>query len=453
MKLTEAKTLNMSEGNIRTVLISFAVPLLIGYLFQQLYNLVDSLIIGNYEGSDALAAVGIGYYPVNICINFFLGFSSGVTVLVSQHFGSGNRDALREIIENASSLVLCFALPIMILGYAFAHPILRAMNTPEGAYELTYSYMVPLFLGIAGALGYSMNACALRGMGNSTSPLLFLVVAALVHIGFDFLFIGAFHLSTLGAALATVIAQWVSWIFSSIYINLHYPEYRIRPFKIRFHRFEMDRLLKIGFPMAVNQGLFALGHAMLSGIVNSNGTAFAAGYNVSMKLDAFDFYTMAAFTAAVTTFAGQNVGAHRFDRLRKGLATGLTIALSATILISLTVSTSAGWLVSLFDSNPDVIVIGKNAIRNFEPFFVLYTTFYVICGFLNGIGDVKIPLVGNLVLFWAFRLPAAYLLNRYTNPVNLFYCYPISWIGGLLIILPYYLSEKWKRKLERKTSA
>jgi len=449
MKRTQTKTLNMTEGKIAHLLVTFAIPLLVGYLFQQLYNVVDSLIIGNYEGSDALAAVGIGHYPLNICVNFFLGLSSGVTVLVSQHFGSGNREGLVRTTENASSLVLCFSLPIMVLGYALAHPILRAVNTPETAYDLTYAYMVPLFLGIAGTLGYNMNAGILRGMGDSVSPLIFLIVATVVNIALDLLFIGVFRWACFGAALATVIAQWASWLFSIVFINRRYPDCRIRPLRIAFHRFDLRRLITIGLPMALSSGFFALGHTILSGIVNSNGTAFSAGYNVAMKLDALDFYTLAAFAAAVTTFAGQNVGAHRFDRLKSGLLTGLAIALSATVVTSLLVSLPAGWLVSLFDSNPAVVAVGRGAIVRFVPFYVIYTAFYMICAFLNGIGDTKIPLLGNLFLFWVVRLPAAYLLNRFTDPINVFYCYPISWVGGLAIVLPYFLRGRWKQKLER----
>ncbi len=450
MKLTEAKTLNMTEGRIGRLLVTFAIPLLVGYLFQQLYNLVDSLIIGNYEGSDALAAVGIGHYPLNICVNFFLGLSGGVTVLVSRHFGSGDREALRQNVENASSLVIAASLPVMVLGYVLANPILRAVNTPDSAYALTYAYMVPLFLGIAGTLGYNMNAGILRGMGDSVSPLVFLIIATVVNIAFDFLFIGAFRWSAFGAALATVIAQWTSWIYSIIHINRRYPEYRIRPLRIRFHAFELRRLIRVGLPMALSSGLFALGHTILSGIVNSNGTAFSAGYNVAMKLDALDFYTLASFAAAVTTFAGQNVGAGRFDRLRSGLLTGLAIALSATVVTSLLVALPSGWLVSLFDRSPDVVAVGRGAVIRFVPYYVIYTAFYMICAFLNGIGDTKISLAGNMFLFWAVRLPAAFLLNRSADPINVFYCYPISWIGGLLIVLPYFLSGRWKKKLERE---
>ncbi len=450
MKLTEAKTLNMTEGRIARLLVRFAIPLLIGYLFQQLYNLVDSLIIGNYEGSAALAAVGIGHYPLNICVNFFLGLSGGVTVLISRHFGSGDREALRQNVENASSLVIAASLPIMILGYALANPILRAVNTPDGAYELTYAYMVPLFLGIAGTLGYNMNAGILRGMGDSVSPLLFLIIATVVNIALDFLFIGALGWSAFGAALATVIAQWTSWIYSVIHINRRYPEYRIRPLRIVFHPFELRRLIRVGLPMALSSGLFALGHTILSGIVNSNGTAFSAGYNVAMKLDALDFYTLASFAAAVTTFAGQNVGAGRLDRLRSGLLTGLTIALTATVVTSVLVAVPSRFLVSLFDPNPDVIAVGRGAIVRFVPYYVIYTAFYMICAFLNGIGDTKISLAGNMFLFWVVRLPAAWLLNRCTDPINVFYCYPISWIGGLCIVLPYFLIGKWKKKLEKR---
>ncbi len=448
MKLSAAKTLNMTEGKIARLLVTFAVPLLIGYLFQQLYNIVDSLIIGNYEGSDALAAVGIGHYPLNICVNFFLGLSGGVTVLVSQHFGSGDRDALRRSVDNASSLILVAALPIMLIGYVLANPILRAVHTPESAFDLTYAYMVPLFLGIAGTLGYNMNAGILRGMGDSVSPLLFLIIATVVNIALDFLFIGSFRWSAFGAALATVIAQWASWIFSIVYINRRYPDYRIRPLRVAFDRIELRRLFRVGLPMAASSGLFALGHTILSGIVNTNGTAFSAGYNVAMKLDALDFYTLAAFAASVTTFAGQNVGARRLDRLRSGLLTGLAIALSATVVTSSLVSIPAGWLVSLFDSNPAVIAVGRGAVVRFVPFYVVYTAFYMICAFLNGIGDTKISLAGNMFLFWAVRLPVAYLLNRFTDPINVFYCYPISWVGGLCVVLPYFLSGRWKRKLE-----
>ncbi|MBQ3107525.1 MAG: MATE family efflux transporter, partial [Firmicutes bacterium] len=437
----------MTEGNIFKLIVSFAVPLLIGSLFQLLYNVVDSLVIGNFEGSAALAAVGIGHYPQNIVVNFFLGLGTGVTVLVSQFFGAADERSVKKVIDTANTLILAASPILMVGGYFLTAPILRGMNTPDDSFAEAYAYLVVLFLGIAGTLGYNLNAGILRGMGDSISPLIFLIIACGINIVLDLLFIGWFGWSCLGAGLATIIAQWCSWIFSILFINKKYPQYKIRIWPLAFHKDVFGRMMRIGLPLAFNSGLFALGHTMLSSLVNSHGTAFAAGYNVCSKLDSITWLGLSSFASAVTTFAGQNVGAGKNDRLMEGLKKGMLLALLTTVVTTLALVLPAPWLFSLFDNNPAVIAAGTAAMYRFEPLYVIYAVFYVLTCFLNGVGDVKIPFIANLVLFWAIRLPSAYALSYFFRPEDLFFCYPISWVGGLAIVLPYFLSGKWKRFL------
>ena len=442
------KTLNMTEGNIFKLIVSFAIPLLIGSLFQLLYNVVDSLVIGNFEGSIALAAVGIGHYPQNIVVNFFLGLGTGVTVLVSQAFGAGDEKLVKKVIDTANSMILVASPFLMLGGYLLTGPILRGMNTPDDTYAEAFGYLAVLFLGIMGTLGYNLNAGILRGMGDSISPLIFLIVACGVNIVLDLLFIGVFGWSAFGAGLATVIAQWVSWIYSILFINKKYPQYKLHMGPLVFHKDVFGRMMKIGLPLAFNSGLFALGHTMLSSLVNSHGTAFAAGYNVTSKLDSITWLSLNSFASAVTTFAGQNVGAGKGHRLMDGLKKGMILALLTTAFVSTCLTLPAPWLISLFDTNPAVVHAGAAALYRFVPYYVLYAVFYVLTCFFNGVGDVKIPFIANIVLFWVVRLPAAYLLSWLSKPEDLFFCYPISWIGGLLIVVPYFLSGRWKRLLK-----
>lgn len=445
-----SSAIDMTRGRPLTLMLRFALPLLVGNLFQQLYNLVDSLIVGNFVGTQALAAVSIGNYPNRVLLALFIGLGTGATIRISQHIGAGETEGVSRVIRTANGLIVLLAVPLTALGMLIASPVLRLMNAPADTFAGANAYLTILFTGALGLLGFNLNAGILRGMGDSRSPVLFLAIAAVINIALDLLFVAVLGMGVSGAAVATVIAIYASWIFSIFFINRKYPQYAFRLLPIRIDGKTLRETLRLGLPIGFNDALFSLGHLMLSSLINGFGSVFVAGYAIGGKVDALTFMPLASFAAAATTFTGQNVGAGHMDRLKSGTRTAILMAVAWSAFALVIALTCSRFLMGLFDSNPEVVDAGFAYIIRLEPFFWIYCIFFILNAVMNGAGAVRVPMIANLILFWAVRLPAAYLLAQYAEPNQIFFAYPISWLAGLLVSAPYYLSGRWKKKYIRE---
>lgn len=449
MRLSAAPT-DMTQGRPLGLLLRFAIPLLIGNVFQQLYNIVDSLVVGNFVGTEALAAVGISDYPVRVLLALFMGLGTGASIRISQHVGAGNYQGIRRTIQTANLLMLLVGIPLMGIGQLITGPVLRLMNTPPESMEGARVYLSIMFLGVIGFLGYNLNAGILRGLGDSRSSLVFLVVATVVNISLDLLLVVVFHMGVAGAAIATIIAMATSWLLSFLFLRRRYPEYSEKLWPLRLDRDALRDMLRLGLPIGINDALFSLGHMTLSSLVNTHGSAFAAGYNVGTKVDAISFMPIASFSAATTTFVGQNIGAGQMDRIHRGARTALTLTVCWNVFSCAMMILFGRQLVGLFDGNANVTEIGYGYILRLEPFYWIYGIMFILNAVMNGAGEVRMPMVANLVLFWVIRLPAAYLLSTYSHPYNIFLCYPISWFGGFLVSAIYYRTGRWRRHFEKE---
>lgn len=445
--------LDMTRGKAAGLMIRFAVPLLIGNLFQQLYNIVDSAVVGNYVGYAALSAVGTCSVPLQVMIAVFLGIGTGATILISQLCGAEDRAALRQAARTANAFLLICAVPLTVLGYFGAGPLLRLIDVPADAFGMARTYLSVLFLGTVANLGYNLNAGILRGMGDSRSPLLFLVVSSLLNVGLDLLFVAVFGWGVAGVAWATVAAQACSWALSIFWIRRYSPELDMPVVSLRMERPLLRRMLGLGLPLGLNNSIDALGHLILQVLINRQGTVFMAGYTAANRIDALIYYTLVAFGAAGTTFAGQNIGALRRDdtperrrRIDRGLWTILGITLCAYLALAAFILPCGRWLISLFNSDPQVIAAGYMRLRWLVPFYWMYCCFYLFCSYLSGAGMVKMPTVANLLVFWLARLPAAWLLTRAFGANYLHACFPISWLFGMVFTGIYYFRGNWKKK-------
>lgn len=447
MKLS-SNSIDMTQGKPLGLILRFAIPLLIGNLFQQMYNIVDSLVVGNYVGTEALAAVGIGNHPVRVLLALFMGLGTGATIRISHHTGAGNNEGVRQVMQTANGMMLIVAVPLTIIGLLVAEPILWAMNTPAETMPLAKSYLSITFLGVVSLMGYNLNAGILRGLGDSRSSLLFLIVATVVNIVLDLLFVAVFGMGVMGAAIATIIAMTVAWVFSIAFILRRYPHYASKPWHFRIHGESLKEILRLGLPIGFNDALFSLGHLMLTSLINTHGSAFTAGYSVGGKVDAISFMPIASFAAATTTYVGQNVGAKQYDRVRQGARAALLMTVGWSLLSCGLMLAFGHQLIRFFDRNADVISVGYAYILRLEPFYWIYGIMFILNAVMNGAGEVRIPMIANLVLFWICRLPAAYLLSAYASPENIFFCYPISWFGGFLVSTGYYLTGRWRRRFQ-----
>lgn len=439
------KKIDMTKGGIIAGVVAFAVPLLIGNLFQQLYSMVDSIVVGNFDGHTALSAVGTAAMPAQVLTALFLGIGTGAGIMVSQYMGAGDMDSIRRTLHTGNGFLLACSLPLTVLGVLAAPWVLRFMNVPDEAFGLSQSYLAILLLGTVASLGYNMNAGVLRGMGDSRSPLYFLIFACVVNIVLDVLFVAVFHLSAAGVGAATVIAQFSAWFYSIWHIRRKYPELDLRLLRFSVDRGNLRQMIRLGLPIGFNNAVFSLGFVLLNSLINQQGTVFMAGVTAASRVDNLIFLPIASFGAAATTFAGQNVGALQIHRLKEGFRKILLLTLGVNIALGAIILLLGKYALYMFTQEPEVIAVGLQCMWWLVPGYSVYVVFNTCCCFMNGAGEVRVPTLSSLLMFWGVRIPAAYLLFDALGRDYIYGAYPISWVAGVIIAGSYYLSGRWKR--------
>lgn len=437
----------MTQGSIIKKFILFALPLLVGNLCQQLYNTVDSIIVGNYNGAEALAAVGTAGFPMDVMLAIFLGLSSAATILVSQYVGAGERATIRDVVRTANSFLMLCSVPITIVGVLISRWILGCMQVPADVMDEAYIYLVIIFVGTIASLGYNLNAGVLRGLGDSQAPLIALVISSITNIILDLVFVIVFHWGVAGVAIATVIATFVSWFYSIWYIKKNYLELEFKVFSLQLDKHWIRRMVSLGLPLGFNSGVYSLGHLLLRSIVNSHGSVFMAGATASGKLDSIVYMVLAALAVSTTTFAGQNAGAGKMERLKKGIKSIMIVNVVSNFVICMIMTIWGREFLWIFNQDPEVIEAGYIFIVWCFPWYWLYAAFHTLNCFLNGVGEVKLPTAACLIMFWLFRLPLAYFLSVTFGQNWLYMCYGVSWVLGLAITGVYFLRGTWQKKV------
>lgn len=445
----ESKSINtMTEGSPIKIILTFAFPMLIGNVFQQLYNMVDSIVVGNYVGKLALAAVGTGFPIIFMMAALFIGLGIGATILISQFIGAGDMDNVQKTSQTIYSTMIIGSIPITFIGMLLSKPILMLINTPAEALPMANTYMIIIFAGMIGSFGFNINAGILQGFGDSKSSLLFLSIATVINIVLDLVFVIVFHWGVAGVAIATVIAQLASWIFGIVYMRRKYEVLRFSLFKFKFDKEILKKILKLGLPTGIQQILFSVGIMSLQALVNSYGSDFIAGFNAANKIDTFAFMPIVSFSNAVTTFTGQNIGAKRMDRVHQG--TIAAIGLSVTVcIVCLIIIPFGPYLLGLFNQDPLVIEAGMIYLYNVMPTIALLAIVFTLNAVIRGAGESIVPMIGAIVSLWLGRIPAAYYIAYNFGKEYMFLSYAVGWFFWLLISGPYYLSGKWKAKSEK----
>lgn len=438
--------IDMTIGSPTRHILMFALPLLLGNVLQQLYNMVDSIVVGRFVSDAALAAVGTGFPVIFLLTSFLMGIGMGATIIISQYYGYGDMKTVRRTINTIYTFLMVGAIPLMVAGVLLARPLLLLLDIPQDAYPLASTYVVIIMAGILGTLGYNVNSGILQGLGNSRTPLLFLAIACVINIVLDLLFVIAFHMGVAGVALATVIAQFCSWIFGIIYINKKHPDLHINPFSRVFDRQIFASVLKLGAPIGLQQALFSLGVLALQRLVNSFGTDFVAGFNGANKLDTFAFMPIQSFATACTTYVGQNIGANRLDRVRQGTRATLLLSVCASLLAAAFLLPLGPQFMRLFSESPAVVDAGMAYLNRIMPFYWLLAILFTFNSVMRGAGEIMVPMLSSLISLWLARIPVAYLLAEYLGKDNIYFCYAIGWVPGIIIAGSFYLTGRWKRK-------
>jgi len=420
--------------------------MLFGNIFQQLYNVVDAIIVGKVLGDQALAAVGANFPFIFALISFVVGIAIGATVIIAQYFGAKQMDNVKRTIDTLYIFMFIASLVLTVVGIWASEYIFKIIDLPADVTPLAVNYFRIYALGFIFFFGFQGTSAILRGLGDSKTPVYFLVVSTLMNILLDLLFVIVFDWGIKGVAAATVISQAGAFFTIIWYLNKFHKFMNFSPFKMKFDKEIFKKSLRIGLPTGFQQTAVALGFLALYKIVNIFGVPTIAAYSIAMRIDSFAVMPAMNFSAAISTFVGQNIGANKYDRIGRGLKSTLLMINLISITVTIIAVIFAGPLFSLFTDSLEVIEIGKQYIYIVTPFYVVFSTMFILNGVLRGAGDTLIPMIITILALWFIRLPASWLLSEEFGSNGIWWGIPIAWLFGVIASYFYYLSGKWKKK-------
>lgn len=443
---TKGKSKNnlMTEGNILKQIILFSIPLILGNFLQQMYNTVDSIIVGNYIGSNALAAVGSSTSLIALLIGFSQGIAVGAGVVISQLLGAKNKKDAKIAIHTALSLSIILGLILTIVGIFLSPQILRWMKTPSEVMIESISYLRIYFVGVIFNIIYSMSAGILNASGNSKIPLIYLGIASVTNIVLDLILIVTLNMGVEGAAIATDISQVVSCLLALLFLIRVNADYKVSLREIRIHKNMATRIIKIGLPTGIQNMVISFSNVLVQSSVNVFGAKAIAGFGAYMKIDGFNILPVLSFSMAITTFAGQNYGAGNFNRIKKGMWLTLIIGFAYTIFTSIFLLTFSNQVIGLFTKDIQVIEYGILAMKYFCPFYFLLSILYGLAGTIRGVGKPIPPMLVLLTSLCLFRIIwIQFILPLFSNITSIFMLYPVSWTLGVTLMVIYTLKGRW----------
>ena len=433
--------------------------MLVGHMFQQLYTFVDQIIVGRFLGKEALASVGASFPIIFTLIALIIGISVGGTIVISQYFGAKNYDKVKRAIDTLFIILAAFAVVMTVVGLTFSEQIFRLIKLPEELIPTANTYFSIYVAGLVVFFGYNGVAAVLRGMGDSTTPLYFLILATILNIGLDLLFIVKLGMGIEGAALATIIAQGAAFAVAVVYLNHNHDliQFNIREFSFDFEIFKQS--LRIGLPTGLQQTFVALGMTALLGIVNGFGTNVVAAYTAAGRIDSLAIIPSMVFSQALSTFVGQNIGAGKVERVRRGLWRTMLMASGVAVVMSVLLILFKYPLMTLFTHDPAVVRIGGDYLTIVTSFYLLFTWMFIFNGVMRGAGDTLIPMFMTLISLWLVRIPAALLLSQETVQIfsltfrgaglgeaGIWWSIPAGWAVGMILSVIYYRVGNWKSK-------
>jgi putative MATE family efflux protein len=444
---------DLTSGPVARRIFFFALPMLVGNVFQQLYNIVDTIIIGKYIGTEALAAAGASFPVIFVLISLVIGITTGTTIIISQYYGAKRYDDVRRAIDTALIFLFFGSLVLTALGLVFINNIWELIGLPYHLRADATEYFNVFAMGLVLMFGYNGISAVLRGLGDSKTPLYFLIISTFLNIGFDLLFVLVFGWGIASVAFATVLAQGIAFALSVIYLNRYHKIIRIAYKGLVFDRDIFRNSLRIGIPTGIQHTFVALGMMALLSIVNRFGTETIAAYTIAGRIDSFAALPAMNFSMALSTFVGQNLGANKADRIRAGLQATLMMTTLISVAVSLTAWFFGRELMRIFTDNPEVIEIGYAYLVIVSSFYIVFSAMFVMNGALRGAGDTLIPMFITLVSLWFLRIPLSHLLSLRIGTDGIWWGIPIAWIFGLLASYIYYKTGRWKRKAVVKYEA
>lgn len=449
---------DMTEGSISKKIVLFAIPMLIGNIAQQLYSTVDSIVVGKYVGDNALASVGSSSPIYNLLLVLFIGISVGVGIMVSQYHGAKKKEELSKTIGSCITLTAIATAVLMLTGMVVIRPMLELLKTPESIIDWCQSYLTILLIGIGGTAYYNIFSGILRGLGDSVSALIYLLVATVINIALDIYFVAELNMGVAGVAWATIIAQTVSAVLCLLKLLKMREMFELKPSLLIPDKYQSLTLMRLGLPSGLTQAIMSMAMIMVQSLTNSFGEALIAANVIVMRVDGFAMMPNFSFGNAMTTFAGQNVGAGKYDRVEKGSKQGTLISVAVSTTITLLILVFGDLLMYAFTDTAELVQLSMKMMRILAAGYIAVAVTQALSGIMRGAGDTMTPMWISIITTVITRVPLAYALVALTKteanplgaPESIFVSLLISWLLGALLTFVAYRKGTWKTKALKK---
>lgn len=446
--MSETKGL-MTQGAIWKKILLFSLPLLLGNVFQQLYNTVDSVIVGNYVGGDALAAVGTSGPIINLLVGLFMGIATGAGVVIARYFGAQDSEGVHDAVHTTLAATFIGGLFLTVVGVLLSPTVVRLVGVPENIMADSISYLRIYFGGIIAMMTYNMGAGILRAVGDSKTPLYFLIISSIVNIILDMVFVIVLDMGVAGVAWATLIAQAVSATLTIMMLCRVNASYRVSLRQIRIKMSYLKEIIRIGLPSGLQNAIISMSNIVVQSYINSFGSAAIAGYSTYGKVDAFALMPVMSLSMAITTFTSQNIGAQRYDRVRQGVKTGLCMTCGTAVVLTSLVVVFARALLGIFTSDQQIIDYGLLTMTYQAPFYIILAVNNTLAGILRGAGKASVPSIIMAANMCGVRILWLSILMPIFNSIIVVYlAFSVTWLTTGLCLIWYYRHSHWLEQLE-----
>lgn len=441
----------MTQGSTARHILRFAVPVFWGNLFQQLYNVVDSLVVGNFLGADALAAVGSSGSLIFLLVGFFTGVFTGASVVIARAFGAGDDEAVGKAVHTSVAFGAVAGLVLSVLGVILSPVLLRWMGTPESVMPNSVTYLRIYFGGLLTVVLYNTANGVFTAVGDSRHPLYFLILSSVTNVVLDLLFVPVLKMGVGGAALATVISQGLSAVLGLRRLTCATGVYRLYPRKVRFDWPTLKSVLGMGIPTGVQNSIIALANVVVQSSINVYGALAVAGCGTYSKIEGFVFLPIGSLSMALSTFVGQNLGAKEYKRARSGARFGIWLCVALAMAVGVAFYALAPALIALFNNDPEVVRIGTLQARTVTLFYGLLAVSHSIAGVMRGAGRAIVPMLVMMACWCVIRVIYITFVARASGDIqSIFWAYPITWTLSTIVFTVYYFAADWPHSLEKR---
>lgn len=437
---------DFTNGHEGKLIFKFAAPMLIGNVFQQLFSVVDSIVVGKFIGKEALAAVGASFPVIFVMVSMIIGLVMGTTVVISQYFGAKDFVKVKRAIDTMYIYSAIFGIITTIIGFFISEPLLRFLDLPEEIMPQAVLYLKIYLSGIIIFFGFNGTSAVLRGLGDSKTPLYFLIIASIANIVLVLLFVGVFRWGVAGAAYATLLANAIAFGLAIWWLNKTHKLIRIAIKGLHFDKETFRQSLRIGLPTGIQQTLVAMGALALLNIVNKFGTNVIAGYSVASRLDMLALIPAMSFSQALSTFVGQNIGANKPERIKAGLRATIKMSGIVTIVTTIFIIIWGHVVMKMFTNDPEVIRLGDQYLTIVSIFYIIFTMMFIYNGVTRGAGDTLFPMLFSILSLWIIRIPFAWYFSGEIGVAGIWWSIPAGWAVGFTLSYFYYKSGRWKNK-------